>query len=214
MLLLTLLRVYLFRVGLPLLAADKALTGGYPALRNSSPVDSLMNNGLSEYGRRGGTSRPAGSSRPAAPSPTSSPDKSLLADRRFGAEGATVRPRPRPSSNGRCVSPASLSMRRSGFVESQEGDKLTLRSPRSPSPWDTPGSISPATMNLSGQVGSAGSMSNPFDQSDSFLSTTAPSQALSTGNPFAGSEFDDLLQVSVSRELSAMMSCRGTALTR
>lgn len=67
--------------------------------------------------------------------------------------GATVRPRPRPSSSGRSVSPSALSLRRSGYIESTDGDKLTLTSttsaPSSPRDATLIGTASP-TSNIVG----------------------------------------------------------------
>lgn len=50
-------------------------------------------------------------------------------------ESVSIRARPRPSSAGRSVSPASLSLRRSGFIASTNDEQLSLNSHRPSSPW-------------------------------------------------------------------------------
>ena len=131
-----------------------------------------------------------------------------------GNGSVTVRPRPRPSSGGRAASPADLSMRRSGYIECTDGDRLRLSSPTMDSRPKTPTELpaitttQPVTRNhdtiwedflaqscepLAPAQTHNQSSSNPFDQPiTNNGSTSVNSTGTSAANPFDM----DFLQVS------------------
>ena len=164
--------------------------------------------------------------RPPAPSPTTvQPDNRLdmpppssrsnsIPSNNNGNGSVTVRPRPRPSGGGRAASPADLSMRRSGYIECTDGDRLRLSSPTMDSRPKTPTELpaitttQPVTRNhdtiwedflaqsceppASARTHNESS-SNPFDQPiTNNGSTSVNSTGTSATNPFDM----DFLQVS------------------